>query len=76
MPEHAGELPEFSVRGEIPRPAGRAGLAMEGSGAEPGRVREELVNELARAASTLDPEDLRMLIALVRRLTEASKRQP
>ena len=76
MPEHAGEVPEFAVGSEIPRPAGRAGLAMEGSGAEPGRVREELVNELARAASTLDPDDLSMLIALVRRLAEASKRQP
>ena len=34
------------------------------------------VNELARAALTLDPEDLRMLIALVRRLAKAKKGQP
>src|SRR3989304_2012824 len=34
------------------------------------------VNELARAALTLDPEDLRMLVALVRRLAKAKKGQP
>jgi len=39
-------------------------------------AREELVNELARAALTLDPEDLRTLIALVRRLVKARTGQP
>jgi len=34
------------------------------------------VNELARAALTLDPEDLKMLIALVRRLAKTRKDQP
>ncbi len=76
MHEHAGEVPEFAVRSEMLRPAGRAELAVGGSVAEPGRVREKLVNELARVASTLDPEDLRVLIALVRRLAAAKERQP
>lgn len=76
MHEHPGEVPEAAFSDRILGPADRAELAMEGLPAEPKHVRGNLVNELARAASALDPEDVKMLIALARRLAAAKGRNP
>jgi len=79
MHEHPGDVPEMAdrtLRSAMPTEDGIRMVLEEAPAPPPHREAKGLVDELTRTASALAPEDLRMLIALARRLLEGGKDRP